>query len=844
MIRQTHNLVLKDTSESEMARFRQFMLHVVRMQVEEGKAAAEWNQFIASEYGSAPENNQPKLSTSEVISKPKVSVPTKSQLKAKPKAAVKKQANLKPINQRGFVIAENGIRLHATPSPYDAQYKAKKGRYATIYKKMDFVTIVHEDLDNKGWYKIKTLDGQYGYIEKKHIALVPYDEVLDKYTRTFLLVKPNYTFEINIANRLYPNYKHKTGDDRRTLAEAFYLLNKQSKHRHGVVLKERDTSTIDKLDIAAKAFADPNFQKARALYDQLQLTSGYIVRIPTNEYINLQKKKGTLSQRSAIENFIIEMARAHQGFYEGFIYGLYSQIKDLVVGLWDLLKGILTGSLFKSIWDFVVKIWEGGLEGLKKFLNGITDAIGRNWNTFWKKFNSGNPRLQAYLIGELIAVVVFNIVLAIVTAGATVYLAATTKGAALLAKFPKIAKLVHKAIDAIPKSQRNLIQKVLKDKAGNVLYESNRRIVANELRREIDAFGRRQVRKKARKKIVKALKKLVILSRFQLIKLFKLKDEVLDLLKRFGIAIRADIDNLDLSRQLAISGGYFEVMYNGQQLFSATREELSKFFDNIKKINDNAGFAETKKMLQSIKKAANPKTVREVIENYAKKSGTSKKTSKLLKDVLAKGDEIAVNAAEVYTQNANIRNRVILNKGALEKVFNKPVVSAYIERFKKYDILDINGNKIDINPSNESQIKELFEGKYALYYNGKMREITFEAHHIVPKELLLDPDLRELHIFVKNNTNKFDFNGLDNGIPIHKYSKEFKELGGHGSHKKYNELTKEKILDIKEKSYRKGIYDQDLFEENLLQHINDTRQDITKQVIEESKKVNDLIFTK
>ncbi|MEM0575170.1 hypothetical protein [Flavobacterium polysaccharolyticum] len=481
MIRQTHNLVLKDTSESEMARFRQFMLHVVRMQVEEGKAAAEWNQFIASEYGSAPENNQPKLSTSEVISKPKVSVPTKSQLKAKPKAAVKKQANLKPINQRGFVIAENGIRLHATTSPYDAQYKAKKGRYTTIYKKMDFVTIVHEDLDNKGWYKIKTLDGQYGYIEKKHIALVPYDEVLDKYTRTFLLVKPNYTFEINIANRLYPNYKHKTGDDRRTLAEAFYLLNKQSKHRHGVVLKEGGTSTIDKLDIAAKAFADPNFQKARALYDQLQLTSGYIVRIPTNEYINLQKKKGTLSQRSAIENFIIEMARAHQGFYEGFIYGLYSQIKDLVVGLWDLLKGILTGSLFKSIWDFVVKIWEGGLEGLKKFLNGITDAIGRNWNTFWKKFNSGNPRLQAYLIGELIAVVVFNIVLAIVTAGATVYLAATTKGAALLAKFPKIAKLVNKAIDAIPKTQRRLIEKTLKDKAGNVLKDSEKRILKKQV---------------------------------------------------------------------------------------------------------------------------------------------------------------------------------------------------------------------------------------------------------------------------------------------------------------------------------------------------------------------------
>ncbi|POR19880.1 AHH domain-containing protein [Flavobacterium oreochromis] len=99
-------------------------------------------------------------------------------------------------------------------------------------------------------------------------------------------------------------------------------------------------------------------------------------------------------------------------------------------------------------------------------------------------------------------------------------------------------------------------------------------------------------------------------------------------------------------------------------------------------------------------------------------------------------------------------------------------------------------------------------------------------------------------IFVKNNKDKFDFNGLDNGIPVHKYSKEFKELGGHGNHPKYSELTKERILEIKKNSRISGEFDQDLFEKNLLKHISDTRENIIMQVIDDSKKINDLIFSK
>ncbi|QYS85543.1 hypothetical protein JJC03_09995 [Flavobacterium oreochromis] len=98
-------------------------------------------------------------------------------------------------------------------------------------------------------------------------------------------------------------------------------------------------------------------------------------------------------------------------------------------------------------------------------------------------------------------------------------------------------------------------------------------------------------------------------------------------------------------------------------------------------------------------------------------------------------------------------------------------------------------------------------------------------------------------IFVKNNKDKFDFNGLDNGIPVHKYSKEFEDLGGHGNHPDYSKLTKAKIKEIKEVSLDKNRqFSQSLFDKNLLNHINRTRQQIIQEVIEDSKKINNLIF--
>ncbi|QYS85548.1 hypothetical protein JJC03_10020 [Flavobacterium oreochromis] len=96
-----YTLRLKNTSEAELQRFDQFMLQILRENYERKKAKAELNKFTPN----------------YAITQHKTASKT-IQKKAQP--AIQK------INKRGFIVAENGIRLHHTPAAYDAQYINKK----------------------------------------------------------------------------------------------------------------------------------------------------------------------------------------------------------------------------------------------------------------------------------------------------------------------------------------------------------------------------------------------------------------------------------------------------------------------------------------------------------------------------------------------------------------------------------------------------------------------------------------------------------------------------------------------------------------------------------------------
>ena len=138
-------------------------------------------------------------------------------------------------NVRGFVKAEQGIRLRDG----DENYVGDKRD--TIYSSATEVLVLYEGKKEKlkGWLRIKTPDNHVGWIEKQFIKIIPKDALLDSYTKKFYYIKPNDSFEENIAAVEYNDYKTRTGDDYRNIAQAFLLLNQESDLDDGIIINKK-----------------------------------------------------------------------------------------------------------------------------------------------------------------------------------------------------------------------------------------------------------------------------------------------------------------------------------------------------------------------------------------------------------------------------------------------------------------------------------------------------------------------------------------------------------------------------------------------------------------------------
>lgn len=75
-------------------------------------------------------------------------------------------------------------------------------------------------------------------------------------------------------------------------------------------------------------------------------------------------------------------------------------------------------------------------------------------------------------------------------------------------------------------------------------------------------------------------------------------------------------------------------------------------------------------------------------------------------------------------------------------------------------------------------------------------DLNFEVHHVIPVNILKDnKELQKVLLWAEKNNKKFDFNSIDNGIPLQK-KKAAIDLNGHTNHPKYDEVIANKIEDI------------------------------------------------
>ena len=94
------------------------------------------------------------------------------------------------------------------------------------------------------------------------------------------------------------------------------------------------------------------------------------------------------------------------------------------------------------------------------------------------------------------------------------------------------------------------------------------------------------------------------------------------------------------------------------------------------------------------------------------------------------------------------------------------------------------------------------KGDFETWYNNVFKKydlgepLNFEVHHIIPISVLKkNKALQELLLWAEKNGKKFDFNGLDNAIPLQKKRLKY-EISGHANHPDYDKAIIDKIKNI------------------------------------------------
>lgn len=139
--------------------------------------------------------------------------------------------------------------------------------------------------------------------------------------------------------------------------------------------------------------------------------------------------------------------------------------------------------------------------------------------------------------------------------------------------------------------------------------------------------------------------------------------------------------------------------------------------------------------------------------------------------------------------------------------------------------------------------KVVKDGDFEEWYTNVFKKydldepLNFEVHHIIPINVLKENEkLQQLLLWAEKNGKNFDFNGLDNGIPLQKKRLKY-EISGHAKHPKYDEFIIKKIeYVLNDKSLDNfNKYDE------IQEIINNTKIKLEQEVLLGNKNVNDII---
>lgn len=267
-----------------------------------------------------------------------------------------------------------------------------------------------------GWYSVVLDDGTDGYVAKQYVST----DMPDADARLHR-IKPGET-ALDIVRRYYKGDAVEWGQDERFYVNVLVLVNEQA-GRKWIFKPEGKTDWDDTKTLAGGQIWIPGLEFAKSLHGVV--SSGSI----------------TYEAWATIRDLAIGIV----AFLAGLLHGVFSSIKDLFVGLYDLVKLV-----FEFLWSLVT----GNIvSDIKKLWNDVSSLSYKDIKAAiagWWEDNWNNPSVWTrwHFRGWLIGYAIAEIAMFFLTGGAATVAKWAGRGAKivkLIAELPVIAKLVRAA---------------------------------------------------------------------------------------------------------------------------------------------------------------------------------------------------------------------------------------------------------------------------------------------------------------------------------------------------------------------------------------------------------------
>jgi hypothetical protein len=181
---------------------------------------------------------------------------------------------------------------------------------------------------------------------------------------------------------------------------------------------------------------DRDIAETRKIYQTIQLRENRLIYFPSESYIKMLRDQKLVGVRPDWKNTTIIIGKSIQGFLEGVAEGFIDAGVDLVKGLWDFIKSLFTGELFKQLYDLYEEFSKYTLgEASGKVWDLIKAIVGEKVDQIKKDFNNPNPYYKFHSIGKLVGYILFEVVIFLLTYG-------TSLAARFASKFPKVMELL------------------------------------------------------------------------------------------------------------------------------------------------------------------------------------------------------------------------------------------------------------------------------------------------------------------------------------------------------------------------------------------------------------------